>query len=89
MVSFSRRRRFPCPAGSDEQLVSAGAILAEPKGGVFLRGAIRFRVRTPAALKRTCERAALARLLGTQDPTGTMITRREVGIFFDEATFQM
>jgi hypothetical protein len=38
MVSFSRSRRFPCPAGSDEQLVSAGAILAEPKGGVFSKG---------------------------------------------------
>jgi hypothetical protein len=25
----------PTPAGSDEQVVSAGAILAEPKGGVF------------------------------------------------------
>jgi hypothetical protein len=28
-------RGRPMPAGSDEQLVSAGAILAEPKGGVF------------------------------------------------------
>jgi hypothetical protein len=25
----------PTPAGSDEQVVSAGTILAEPKGGVF------------------------------------------------------
>jgi len=42
-------RGRPTPAGSAEQLASAGSILAEPKAHCLFKAATRFRVRTPAA----------------------------------------